>query len=108
MAPLHDDKRYLGVQPGKGAQLRSGAFLKKLSIKLETLNSPSTVPTFNLYVFYNNSCPRDDRNLGTSQFGIRPFMKAICLGDFSSSYLADILEAKLLPRSFLLEAAVVP
>ena len=46
LAPLHEDNRYLGVQPGKGAQpqmSRSGARLKKLSIKLATLNSPSTV-----------------------------------------------------------------
>jgi hypothetical protein len=46
MAPLNDDNRYLEVQPGRGAQPQvsgSGARLKKLSIKLATLNSLSTV-----------------------------------------------------------------
>jgi hypothetical protein len=46
MASLHNDNRYLEVQPGRGAQPQvsgSGARLKKLSIILATHNSPSTV-----------------------------------------------------------------
>jgi hypothetical protein len=48
MAPLQNGNRYLGVQPGKGAQPQASGSrgrLKKLSIKLATLNSPSTVVT---------------------------------------------------------------
>ena len=48
LTPLHDDhlQWYLGVHLGRGAQPQasgSGAGLKKLSIKLATPNSPSTV-----------------------------------------------------------------
>jgi hypothetical protein len=51
MASLHNDNRYLEVQPGRGAQPQvsgSGARLKKLYMKLATPNSPSTV------YFYHN------------------------------------------------------